>query len=313
MKLPGAFFRLVRWPNLVFIILTQVLFEYCVFRRAYGQDALYPGEEKQFWLLVIASVLIAAAGYIINDYFDLNIDQVNKPDKVVVSVIINRRWVIFWHMFLSLLGLFFTVTALPMLQYWHLVIANLASIVLLWLYSTNLKRQLLVGNILISLLTAWTIGILYFSKYPFNISKFFNANAHEVRFFRLTIVYMSFAFIISLIREVIKDMEDVEGDRKYGCRTMPIVWGMNASKVFVAVWIIVLVAALLILQIYVLQFGWWMSALYCLVFIVAPLIWILLKLFKARQAADFHRLSTAVKLVMLTGILSMLFFQAYYP
>jgi 4-hydroxybenzoate polyprenyltransferase len=313
LKLPGAFFRLVRWPNLVFIILTQVLFEYCVFRRAYGQDALYPGEEKQFWLLVIASVLIAAAGYIINDYFDLNIDQVNKPDKVVVSVIINRRWVIFWHMFLSLLGLFFTVTALPMLQYWHLVIANLASIVLLWLYSTNLKRQLLVGNILISLLTAWTIGILYFSKYPFNISKFFNANVHEVRFFRLTIVYMSFAFIISLIREVIKDMEDVEGDRKYGCRTMPIVWGMNASKVFVAVWIIVLVAALLILQIYVLQFGWWMSALYCLVFIVAPLIWILLKLFKARQAADFHRLSTAVKLVMLTGILSMLFFQAYYP
>jgi 4-hydroxybenzoate polyprenyltransferase len=313
LKLLGAFFRLVRWPNLVFIALTQVLFEYCIYHRVYPQETLFAENERQFFLLVIASVLIAAAGYIINDYFDLNIDQVNKPDKVVVNVIISRRWVIFWHMFLSLLGLFFTVMALPIAQYWHLVLINLASIVLLWLYSTNLKRQLLTGNILISLLTAWTIGILYMSKYPFNVSKFFDANNYEMRFFRLTIVYIAFAFVISLIREVIKDMEDMEGDRKYDCRTMPIVWGLNASKVFVAVWIIVLVAALAILQVYVLQLHWWMSALYCVLFIIAPLVWILLKLFKAQQAADFHKLSTAVKLVMLTGILSMIFFRVYYP
>jgi 4-hydroxybenzoate polyprenyltransferase len=313
LKLLDAFLRLIRWPNLVFIVLTQVLFEYCIFHRIYADESMYAGNTNQFWLLVVASVLIAAAGYIINDYFDLNIDQVNKPDKVVVNVLINRRWVIFWHMFLSLLGLFFTVMALPIVQYWHLVLINLASIVLLWLYSTNLKKQLLVGNILIALLTAWTIGILYFSKYPFNISKLFEAGIYEIRFFRLMIVYVSFAFVISLIREVIKDMEDMEGDRKYGCRTMPIVWGLNASKVFVAVWIIVLVAALLILQVYVLQFGWWMSALYCTLFIVAPLVWILLKLFRAQQAADFHRLSTAVKLVMLAGILSMIFFRVYYP
>jgi 4-hydroxybenzoate polyprenyltransferase len=312
LKAVAAFFRLIRWPNLVFIALTQLLFEYCVFQKVYGDQAVYTGEQTQFVFLCIASVLIAASGYIINDYFDLNIDQVNKPGKVVVNVLINRRWVIFWHMFLSLLGLFFTVVALPMAQYWHLVLANMTSIVLLWFYSTNFKKQLLIGNVVISLLTAWTIGVLFLSKYPFNVNELLTATTEEIRFFRVTVVYVSFAFIISLIREVIKDMEDMEGDRKYNCRTMPIVWGLNASKVFVAVWIIVLVAALTILQVYVLPFGWWISALYCMACIVAPLVWILVKLFSAQLPADFHRLSTLVKWVMLTGILSMLFFMVYY-
>lgn len=311
LKTVAAFFRLVRWPNLVFIALTQLLFEYCIYQKVYNAGPVYAGEQRQFIFLCIASILIAAAGYIINDYFDLNIDQVNKPDKVVVNVLINRRWVIFWHMFLSLLGLFFTVYALPIAEYWPLVLANLASIILLWFYSTNLKKQLLVGNVLISLLTAWTIGILFFSKYPFTMNNLLLADHAEVRFFRFTIIYSSFAFIISLIREVIKDMEDMEGDRKYGCRTMPIVWGVNVSKVFVAVWIIVLVAILTILQFYVLAFGWWQSALYCLLLIIAPLLWILIKLFRAQTQEDFHLLSTVVKLVMLTGILSMIFFRVY--
>lgn len=268
-------------------------------------------ETKQFILLVLASVVIAAAGYIINDYFDLNIDQVNKPSKVVVNVFINRRWVIFWHMFLSLLGLFFTVSALPIAQHWHLVLANFGSIILLWFYSTNLKKQLLIGNVLISLLTAWVLLIIFFSKYPLQIRSVLFVDHDEVRFFRYTVLYGSFAFIISLIREVIKDMEDVEGDRKYGCKTMPILWGVNASKVFVAVWIIVLIATVVIVQFYVLPFGWWHSALYCMLFVVAPLAWIFRKLFKAQSSEDFHKLSSVVKLVMFTGILSMLFFRFY--
>jgi 4-hydroxybenzoate polyprenyltransferase len=275
-------------------------------------DTIATGETRQFIFICLASVLIAAAGYIINDYFDLNIDQVNKPGKVVVNVLINRRWVIFWHMFLSLLGLFFTVSALPIAQYWHLVLANLASIVLLWFYSTNFKKQLLIGNIVISLLTAWVIGIVFLAKYPFTVSELMNADLDEIHFFRLTVVYTCFAFVISLIREVIKDMEDMEGDRKYGCRTMPIVWGLNASKVFVAVWIIVLAAALSILQLYVLPFGWWHSVLYCMLLIVAPLLLILARLFKAQTPAQFHTLSSMVKMVMLTGILSMVFFGIYY-
>jgi len=310
LKILTAFFRLVRWPNLLFIAITQVLFEYCVYRKLYPAS-VNPQETEQFLLLIAASVLIAAAGYIINDYFDLNIDQVNKPGKVVVSAIINRRWVIFWHMFLSMVGFFCTVAALPLSGYWHLVLGNMASIVLLWFYSTNLKKQLLVGNVLISVLTAWVIGILFFAKHPLHIQRGIAVEPVDIRFFRYSVLYGAFAFIISLIREVIKDMEDKEGDRKYGCRTMPIVWGLNASKVFVAVWLIVLVAVLSVLQFYVLPFGWWQSVLYCFVCIIAPLLWILYKLFPAQSAKDFHQLSTLVKLVMFTGILSMIFFRIY--
>lgn len=294
---------------MVFIILTQLLFEYCIYERIYGPDDA--PARLQFWFIVMASVLIAAAGNIINDYFDLNIDEVNKPDKVVVNKVISRRWVIFWHMLLSMLGLFFTVYALPVSLYWHLVLANMGSILLLWFYSTNFKKQLLVGNVVISLLTAWVILILFFSKQPLQITHLLSVGHDEVRFFRLTILYASFAFVISLIREVVKDMEDMEGDRRYGCKTLPIVWGVNAAKLFVAVWLVVLIAALLILQFYVLPMGWWHSALYCLIAIIAPLIWILTKLFRSHTPADFHRLSTVIKFVMLTGILSMVFFRLY--
>ena len=309
MKLITAFFQLVRWPNLLFIILTQFLFEYCIYARIYGIPE--QANQFQFWYIVIASVFIAAAGNIINDYFDLNIDQINKPQKVVVNAVINRRWVIFWHMLLSMLGLFFTVMALPVSLYWHLVLANIASILLLWFYSTNFKKQLLVGNIVISLLTAWVILILFFSKQPLQIKQLLSAGHNEIRFFRLAILYASFAFVISLIREVVKDIEDMEGDRKYNCKTLPIVWGVQAAKIFVAVWLVVLIAALAILQIYVLPLGWWHSALYCLVAIIVPLIWIFAGLFKASTPADFHRLSGVIKFVMLTGILSMVFFSIY--
>ncbi|TAH13464.1 MAG: ubiquinone biosynthesis protein UbiA, partial [Sphingobacteriia bacterium] len=268
-------------------------------------------EQIRFFALIIASVCIAAAGYIINDYFDHNIDQINKPDKVVVNRIISRRWVIFWHMLLSLLGLYLTAYALPLSQYWHLVLGNMAAIIALWFYSTTFKKKLLIGNVIISLLTAWVIIVLFFSKFPLD-GALINVDQHQrVRFFRLMVLYASFAFVISLIREVIKDMEDISGDQKYGCTTMPIVWGVNATKVFVAVWIIVLIAALVILQLYVLGMGWWLSALYCILLIVLPLVLVLKKLYKAEKPTDYHQLSSLVKLIMFTGILSMFFFRYY--
>lgn len=183
MKLIAAFLRLIRWPNLVFIVITQCLFEWAIYGRVYpaNDTAIFNGS---FIQLVLASVLIAAAGYIINDYFDQNIDQINKPDKMVVNVIINRRWVIFWHMTLSLAGLFFTALALPVQQYWHLVLGNLGAILLLWLYSTNFKKQLLIGNVLISLLTAWVILILFFAKYPLVMHEMLGLDHAKVRFFR---------------------------------------------------------------------------------------------------------------------------------
>lgn len=131
------------------------------------------------------------------------------------------------------------------------------------------------------------------------------------RFFKFTTVYAGFAFITSLIREAVKDLEDMEGDRQYNCRTMPIVWGVPASKVYVGVWLIVCMAALIILQLYAWQSGMREMLLFIALFLLLPLVFILKGLFKAETAAAYHKLSTLIKLVMLTGILSMLFFLLY--
>ncbi len=313
--------RLIRWPNLVFIVVTQLLFYYCIVIPVYKQYSSAPFLNTFYLgLLISASVLIAAAGYVINDYFDLYIDRINKPDKLVVEKIIKRRWTIVWHLVLSAAGIFITAWACIKNPDWHIGLAgfiNLLCVFLLWFYSTTYKKKLLTGNIIISLLTAWVILILYLvnmrSWFMVKIMYEFkhNYSLATAKLFKYAIVYAGFAFIISLIREVIKDMEDMEGDMKYNSKTMPIVWGVPASKVFVAVWIVVLVGALLVLQFYALHLGWWWSVAYCLVAIIAPLLWILRRLYKAQVPKDYHRLSSAVKLVMLAGILSMLFFKIY--
>jgi 4-hydroxybenzoate polyprenyltransferase len=321
MKLVTAFLRLVRWPNLVFIVVTQCLFYYLIALPVFNNFNAAPVlTQNLFWLIVLSSVLIAAAGYIINDYFDLNIDRVNKPDKLVVEKIIKRRWAIMWHLILSLAGFVIsTWVCFKITELYALAVAaiNLLCIFALWLYSTTYKRKLLVGNILISLLTAWTILILYLINMRSWLQTIIDNNAvhnyelASTKLFKYAIVYAGFAFIISLIREVIKDMEDMEGDAKYGCKTMPIVWGIPATKVFTAVWLIVLAAALIIIQVYALYLGWWWSVLYSVTAIIIPLLWILQKLYQAKVAKDYQQLSTAVKLVMLAGILSMIFFRIY--
>jgi 4-hydroxybenzoate polyprenyltransferase len=313
MKLITAFFRLVRWPNLVFIMLTQVMFEYCILQPIFQHAGIYNNIKGiYFWLITASYVMIAAAGYIINDYFDLNIDQVNKPDKVIVAKVIKRRWVLVWHIVLSLAAI---VCSLVVDWRTSSKIAGLTAficVVLLFFYSTTLKKKFLIGNVLVAAITAWSIIALTW----FEGSRFFqlyhrSTNLDIEKIFRLTVLYTGFAFVISLIREVVKDMEDVEGDRRYGCKTMPIVWGTTATKVFVAVWLVVLIAVLGAIQVYVMHFGWWFSIIYSVLLIIAPLLQVFKQLFSAHTAADYHKLSTLIKLVMLTGILSMVFFLLY--
>jgi 4-hydroxybenzoate polyprenyltransferase len=305
MKWISAFFKLVRWPNLVFIILTQVLFYYCIYLP------LFPGDHtKPLVYIIAASVFIAAAGYIINDYFDLNIDQINKPKKNVFVKTLHRRWAILWHFCLSLAGIIATFLAVR-LHGWYLILANFGCVLLLWFYSTSLKRKLLIGNIVISILTAWTVLILFF-VFTGARTALMGSNPVMVKFFRISFLYAGFAFISSLIREAIKDMEDMEGDARYGCRTLPIVAGIRATKIYTGIWIVVLLASLVILQLYILQFRWWWAILYGVLLIIIPLIYLLLQLAKARTSESFGRLSTLSKLIMFTGILSMIFFRIYF-
>jgi 4-hydroxybenzoate polyprenyltransferase len=282
---------------------------YCVIQpllaAGYRKPSLDP---LNFSLLVLSSVLIAAAGYIINDYFDLNIDRINKPDRLIVQKIIKRRWTIAWHLILSILGIAIGIYLDFATHVTLLGFSNLICVLLLFVYSISLKKQLLSGNIIISLLTSWTVLVVTWCEVRF----FFNpidVNIHRIT--RVTFLYSGFAFVISLIRESIKDMEDIEGDRKYGCNTMPIKWGVNASKIYVSTWMTILILGLGLMIIYMLQLQWWIAITYCLICILLPSVRIFQKLFTAQTQKDFHTLSSMVKLVMLTGILSMIFFRYY--
>ena len=307
MKVLVYFLKLVRWPNLLFIILAELLFHFCIYKPLFPE--MGNTADGPFYIILLTYIFIAAAGYIINDYFDVNIDQVNKPRKVVVGEHISRRWVIFWHMIFSLLGIYLSTIAFSFKDYWHIHLANLATILFLWFYSTNFKKDFLVGNVVIAVLTAWSIAVVYFSKFTFTelIHPPIHSSAH-LRFFKLMLLYAAFAFILTLVREALKDMEDIEGDEKFGCKTLPIVWGLMPTKVYVAVWLMVVVISLAIIQLYVLPFGWWMSIIYCLVFIIAPLVYVLVRLPKSFSSSDFTALSFWIKVAMLAGILSMSFF-----
>ena len=257
-----------------------------------------------------ASVFIAAAGYIINDYFDIQIDIINKPERIVINKYIKRRWAIMWHLLLSAIGILLSLYVSFKSGEWLISIVNIFCVAVLLFYSTTFKRKLLSGNLIIASLTGWVILVVYL----FGGADIFSlqgwvakSSALNIpRFFKFTLLYTSFAFIITLIREVIKDLEDMEGDRKYNCTTMPIVWGVPAAKVFTAVWITVCLALLAVIQLYAWQSGWWFAAIYVMILIFLPLAFLLKKLYTAHTSAQYNTLSKIIKLAMLAGILSML-------
>ena len=166
MKKVAAFFQVIRYKNLLFIAITQVFFYGFVIQSAYNKfmHSLPVLNHQLFHLMLVASIFIAGGGYIINDYFDLNIDRVNKPDKMVVDKEISRRWAMMWHFILSISGLTITSYVSIQLNNFLLILLNGIAVMLLWVYSTTFKKKFLSGNIIISLLTAWVIFVLFVAE-----------------------------------------------------------------------------------------------------------------------------------------------------
>jgi len=234
-------------------------------------------------LLSISTILIAAAGYIINDYYDVKIDLINKPDRVVIGKSITRRYAILFHTSLSVSGVTF-----GLLLNWKIGLVNFFSAFFLWLYSNNLKRQPFIGNFVVAILTS--ISILM-------VNLLYEVNNLEV------VIYSIFAFFMTLVREMIKDMEDLRGDHTFGCKTLPIIWGLRKAKFFVyAVLIVFAISVWFTNQLYV-----GLPMYYFIVFLFLPLAGLLVYLVRADTVKDFYRLSQFCKMIMLFGILSMAF------
>src|SRR4029079_5786450 len=198
MNLVGAFIKMIRLPNLFFIALTQILFHTAVLNTILLPLGTRPSiDGLNFILLVVSSVLIEAAGYIINDYFDINIDQINKPTANVVDKIVSRRWAMAWHFVLSGVGILLSAWVAWRTGFWYILLGNFMCVLLLFGYSVSLKRKLLSGNILISLLIAWVILIICFSQINMPFRSLPGVSEASNKIIRIGILYAAFAFISS--------------------------------------------------------------------------------------------------------------------
>jgi 4-hydroxybenzoate polyprenyltransferase len=310
MKLLTAFFKLVRYPNLLYIGLTQFLLQYCVVAPLLRFNGEAPSlSPLSFFLLSLSTVLIAAAGYIINDYFDINIDIINKPDKMVLDKIINRRWAMAFHTIFNMAGVSIGFIVAWRIGQIYLGFTQVFCSLLLWFYSTSFKRQVLIGNVMISLLTALAVVVVGF--YEKQIYESFEAIMSPVgrKLIQIIGVYALFAFMISLVREIVKDLEDMIGDSKDGCRTIPIVWGVLPAKRLCYGLLLALQVLILLTELRIALVGWYGAIIYLLVLVQLPCLYIYIQLKKAHLPEHYHKVSSMVKVIMLTGILSMIFFK----
>ncbi|WKZ59920.1 MAG: geranylgeranylglycerol-phosphate geranylgeranyltransferase [Cyclobacteriaceae bacterium] len=273
-KIITALFRLTRTWNLLILVFAQYFTAWFLLKADVFTD-------WRLLLMCASSALIAAGGYVINDYYDVKIDLVNNPNRVVVGRSVPRRHAILLHGILSVAGI-----GLAVFVSWWIVAINIFSVSLLWFYSNLLKRLPFVGNFAVALLTGLSIGVLNILYDVFN---------------PLVIVYAVFAFFMTLVREIIKDMEDLKGDNTYGCKTIPIVWGIRKTKNLLYVIIGFFgIAVLLINQLYVK-----LPVIYFLMMLFVPLVWLVAQLVKADTKRDYSWLSSFCKVIMLLGILSM--------
>jgi len=275
--------QLIRGPNLLIIILTQYLTAIFLI----GQNESYTKFlfDPRLLILSFSTVCIAVAGYIINDYYDIKIDYLNRPEKVVIGKLIRRRIALATHWILSLAGI-----VMGFFINLEVAAVNLFAAFLLWLYSNQLKRIPFVGNLSIALLTAMSLLVLLL-LYPQN--------------HMLVFIYAIFAFFINLIREIIKDIEDLKGDLAFGCKTLPIIWGIRKTKKFLY---LVMIIFIILLTWLTLKLDNYLLKVYFVV-LAMPAIYFVIKLVRSDSKKDFYYLSIFSKIIMLSGVISMIFFK----
>ena len=293
------FLKLIRFQNLIMLALMQLVFHFVFFKNQ--SDLLLALSDWQFVLLVVATVCIAAAGYVINNIMDQETDSVAKPNEVVVGKHLSESLAYNLYIGLNIVGVgigFYLSNLIgkPMFSSVFIIVAAT-----LYLYATNFKQTLLIGNIIVALLLGLSVIIVgVFDLFPIT----FDENRIQMAvYFSILTDYALFAFVLSFIREIVKDIEDMDGDYNAGMNTLPIVLGKERTAKIVFFLTLVPIALLLLyINKNLLTLEWVMY--YLLLFVTAPLLYFLIKIWSAKTKKDFNHLSLILKLVLLFGILS---------
>jgi 4-hydroxybenzoate polyprenyltransferase len=316
MVIMRAFLNLIRWKNLLIVISTMFLMRYAVIGALISKIGVIPvkggGKEipmvlqfpwYDFLILVAATTFITAGGYIINDYFDIKTDLINKG-KVIVGTKVPRQMAMMWHNIFNILGVAAGFYISWKAGYiWFGAIFLIVS-GLLYFYSASYKRQFLIGNIIVAIMTAMVPLLVLFYEWP-AIYRYYTINAIKVPEFNFIIYWIGgfalFAFMTTLTREIIKDIEDFEGDVAYGRNTVPVVIGILSAKI--------VSVSLVVLTVIFLYLTWYffindiITIVYLSAAIVIPLLLVIIRIIRSSNQKQLHSASTIMKIVMLTGIL----------
>ena len=312
MKMPSFthLARLIRFKNLLIITLTQAVIKYFLINPYLSETAL---SNINFCIYLFALITIVAGGYIINDIYDIEIDKINKIETRIIDKEISKNFAIKTYYILNLIGVISGFYAAYQLGKWWLGLIFIYFSISLWQYSKQYKTSFIIGNLQVAFLTALSIlNLAIYDLIPIGIQR----NDGSGIIFLIIIFYALFSFITTLIREIIKDIEDIEGDRKSNSNTLAIKFGVQRTKKIIISLNIIPILGIAYFQYFQysvlnstfsIELSYWgvnnISAAYT-VLLQVLLITLILKVYSSYTKADFHSASTLSKTIMLMGILS---------
>lgn len=295
------FFQIIRWKNLLLIATVQVLIKYHLLPLFQIEGT---SRDADFVLLLLATLFIAAAGYVINDMYDIEADAINKPDAVWIPGFMTLRRAKILYFFLNFSGLLTGFMLCWKMAFYAGFIYFIIPVLLLYLYAKYLKKILLLSNILIALLVSYAMLIVLF----FEKIRFTSFVSTDFSFQKSIYFLLLFSFFLSLAREIVKDTEDVIGDKLIGVQSIPIVWGLDTTKRIIKGILHFLIGVIVSISLfyYAKQPAF---VLYLLLGVGSGLVLLLQQLSKTQKNSDFSRISILVKLLFVVGIISVLFIQ----
>ena len=309
------YLMLVRWQNLLMTAIVLFVMEKWVATPILR--AAYFGEQLPWWLLtllILATVLIAAGGYVINDYFDVKIDAINRPDRLIVTRGVTKPEAMRLFQVLTAAGIVCGLITAACLRSWVTAVIFVFVPGLLWFYSASYKRQLIIGNLIVALVAALAPLLVAIANIAWLKHLYGNVNGIDV--LSLTTLphdiyawiggFAAFAFLGTFIREIVKDMQDVMGDRELECHTLPVVLGEPATKGIVTALLLLMTGAIVWLAWWVIPFpnGWnSLHARYVVLGLLIPIACELWLIWSARISSDYRTAQSVMKFVLLMGVL----------
>lgn len=304
------YLQLLRVGNLTFVAILLYVMEKWVATPLLQLEQF--GELMPWWiltLLIVSVVGIAAGGYVINDYFDVKIDRINRPDNLVVTRIISRD---------AAMNLFYGLTAVGVIagtvvawwaHSWTLLFTYVVIPGLLWFYSASYKRMFLIGNLVVAFASAIVPLLVAIANADYLHHLYQNALAYSPIIGELYVWtggFAAFAFLLTWVREIVKDIEDIEGDREMECRTLPIVWGDKVAKIIATLLLVVIATLIVYILFAVLPFSHEWKSLptrYVVFGLIVPILCSIVLLWAANSRTEYHRVQTIIKFAMFMGML----------